>query len=434
MRRLYHYATGAWIPLLLFLLAPFLLFPNPIRSIALFGLPMIWILQKWQKGYAMPATMLDGAILIILMMTLVSLYATFSVTFSLSKICGLLFHIVIFYAVVETVKSEHGFVHTLSLYFMLGLLVAMLGIISTKWLFKVPIIKDITEQLPLIIQGLPGAETGVSPNQLAGTLLWFFPLLMSLLYFNAHEKVQELYPNHAFLKWTRPCLIMTLGIIGFTFMLTQSRGGWVGGIVAIAFLSAVINKKIRWAVVASIMIFIGVASWIGWTNMGNLLVSDSTESVVGNLSSLGFRQEVWKVASWGIADFPFTGMGLGTFRKVAPVLYPLNVSPDYDIAHAHNQFLQTALDLGIFGLVAYIIIWIRSAYMLAWSWQKSHDPFLKSIILGTASSLLGYLVFAMTDTIALGAKSGVFLWWLFALSVGVMHGIKKSRETANMRL
>ena len=120
-----------------------------------------------------------------------------------------------------------------------------------------------------------------------------------------------------------------------------------------------------------IVLLLGLASivlvtFVGWSRVADLLVSDATEAVVGNLGSLGFRQEVWRAALWGIADFPFTGMGLGTFREIARVLYPLNVSPTYDIAHAHNHFLQTGLDLGLLGLVAYVALWMGAGYLL---WQ-----------------------------------------------------------------
>jgi O-antigen ligase len=47
-------------------------------------------------------------------------------------------------------------------------------------------------------------------------------------------------------------------------------------------------------------------------------------------------------------------------HRVVPVLYPLFTVPlDSDIAHAHNIFLQTALDLGIPGLVAYLALLIE---------------------------------------------------------------------------
>ncbi len=45
-------------------------------------------------------------------------------------------------------------------------------------------------------------------------------------------------------------------------------------------------------------------------------------------------------------------MGLNTFREVVFLIYPIGVSPTYNLGHAHNFFLQTALDFGVPGLIA----------------------------------------------------------------------------------
>jgi len=401
-------------PLWLFLLAPFLLFPNPIRASALLGLPFLWYLNKREKGYFIRRTPLDWSILILLLMVLVSIYATFSLEFSLAKLAGLLFHIVIFYAVIQTVETRQGLNRSLGLYLFFGLMVIGFGLLNTQWLFKISLLSNIAMRLPVLVENLPGAQGGISPNQLAGTLLLIFPLALSLLL------VVWRHPTSDDLILQRPIFLwFTLGLALFTFILTQSRGGWIGGVMALAFLGALWDKRIRWLSIAGLIFAIGAATYIGWDVAGELLVSDATEAVVGNLGSLGFRQEVWGAAMWGAADFPFTGMGLGTFREVSRVLYPMNVAPGYDIAHAHNHFLQTALDLGIAGLIAYIALWLGSAYLLFQALQRSADLFVRGTAMGVGASLAGYFVYGLSDTIALGAKPGFFLWWLFALSVGL---------------
>jgi len=118
---------------------------------------------------------------------------------------------------------------------------------------------------------------------------------------------------------------------------------------------------------------------------------------------------------------------MGTFREVSRVLYPLNVSPTYDIAHAHNQFLQTGVDLGIPGLIAFIAMWLVTVWLLWRTIRCTNDAFIKVVAMGVTASLAGYFVYALSDTVALGAKPGFFLWWLFALSAGVnilQHGEK----------
>ncbi|RME48343.1 MAG: hypothetical protein D6796_06405, partial [Caldilineae bacterium] len=170
------------IPLWLFLLAPFFLFPSPTKALALLGLPLLWVLQKRVRGYFVPRTPFDWPILLLLGMVLVSLYATFSISFSLPKLTGLLFHIAIFYAVVETVQTRRGLNRSLLLYFALGLVVVGLSLLGIDWsTAKIPLLTGVTSRLPVLIQGLPGAEAGIHRNQAAGSLLWFFPLQVALL-------------------------------------------------------------------------------------------------------------------------------------------------------------------------------------------------------------------------------------------------------------
>ncbi len=411
----------ALTPLWLFILAPFLLFPSPTKALALLGLPFLWWLNKREKGYFVRRTPFDWAIFIMLLMVLVSEYATFDLNFSLPKVSGLLFHIVIFYAVVETVQTRRGLQRSLALYFLLGLAALAVGALNTAWLEKVSFLTAITQELPALMEKLPGAESGIHPNQLAGTLLWIFPLQAAIGWYFFRYRPADI-PH-----WIQRGLWGAFALTLIVFILTQSRGGWVGGIVALAILGALLNRFIRWAVAFGGGGAVIAASIIGWQKIGELLVSDATAAVVGNLGSLGFRQEVWRAAIWGISDFPFTGMGMGTFREVSRVLYPLNVSPTYDIAHAHNQFLQTGVDLGIPGLIAFIAMWLVTVWLLWRTIRCTNDAFIKVVAMGVTASLAGYFVYALSDTVALGAKPGFFLWWLFALSAGVnilQHGEK----------
>lgn len=413
-------------PLWLLILSPFLLFPNNTRFLALLGIPVLWTLSKWVKGYFVCRTPLDWAILLILLMVLVSLYATFDIRISLAKLCGLLFHIAIFYAVVDSAQTVKGLHNSLLAYLLVGIAVSAFGLVNTAWLLKIELLNIVTRRLPVLVRGLPGAEDGLSPNQLAGTLIWIFPILI-VLFWSALKKQNRI---HLILRLP-VILISGLAFVLFTFLLTQSRGGWLGGVVAIVLLGVLAEKRLRRLALVGLIVAAIAFTSIGWDKVGDLLVSDTTEAVVGNLNSLEFRQEVWQVALWGIADFPFTGMGLGTFREVARLLYPLNVSPSYDIAHAHNIFLQTALDLGIPGLVAYISLWLGSAFMLWRVLRHTDDHFIKWLAIGASSCMAGYFVYGISDAIAFGAKPGIFFWWLLGIIVALYKLVINAKSSVS---
>jgi putative inorganic carbon (HCO3(-)) transporter len=132
-----------------------------------------------------------------------------------------------------------------------------------------------------------------------------------------------------------------------------------------------------------------------------------------------FRKEVWHWALVAISDFPITGCGLGTFREVVRLLYPITVPLAYDIAHAHNIFLQTALDFGLFGLVAYLAM-LQIAFSLGWKVAKQQARFRPTVI-GLLSGLTALHVYGLTDALSLGSKTGAVFWLLIGLLAALVN-------------
>ena len=152
------------------------------------------------------------------------------------------------------------------------------------------------------------------------------------------------------------------------------------------------------------------------TSVRPLIVVSAVTNEGTALTTINGRTEVWSRALYGIQDFPFTGMGLNAFRRVVPVLYPLfMVAPDQDIAHAHNHLLQAALDLGLPGLIAYLAMWLLAVVMTIQVWRSNAPPGQRVLAAGIAAGLLAHFVYGNTDVVALGAKPGLFWWWLLAL-------------------
>jgi putative inorganic carbon (HCO3(-)) transporter len=103
-------------------------------------------------------------------------------------------------------------------------------------------------------------------------------------------------------------------------------------------------------------------------------------------------------------------MGLGSFREASRRLYPMNVVPTVDIAHAHNVFLQVALDAGIPGMIAYIAILI---HVLGMGWAvASRSPGRRAWLIGLLAAIVGLHVYGLGDALAPGAKPGLLYWWV----------------------
>jgi O-antigen ligase len=131
-----------------------------------------------------------------------------------------------------------------------------------------------------------------------------------------------------------------------------------------------------------------------------------------------------------------------------PVRYPSPSVPEsYDIGHAHNQFLQAALDLGLPGLVGYLAVWIAAALILRrWTvdggrWTARNHSSLAtrhsppspstvhrppSIVIALASALLASFVHGLADAVVMVSKPGVLFWAMLAILVASwrLTGIK----------
>jgi len=146
--------------------------------------------------------------------------------------------------------------------------------------------------------------------------------------------------------------------------------------------------------------------------------------------SLSDRVEIWSRAIYGIQDFPLTGMGLGTFRYVMPVLYPLfTVQPAVDLGHAHDEWLQAGVDLGLPGLITFVALQGLS-FMLAYqAFRRPVPAIVRWSMAGVLAGLLAHAIFGLTDAVALGAKPGIFFWLLLALTAAVWRLIAVSAFT-----
>ena len=128
-------------------------------------------------------------------------------------------------------------------------------------------------------------------------------------------------------------------------------------------------------------------------------------------------------------DFPFTGVGFGYFEPVMSLFYPSPLS--HAATHAHNLFLQVAIDLGLPGLVAFLAILGLVAYLGirssvgAKQARQARWPFLSAACL---ASLAALCVQGLFDAASWGNKGAFVPWMVMGLSVALYQ---RSGEVTN---
>jgi putative inorganic carbon (HCO3(-)) transporter len=229
--------------------------------------------------------------------------------------------------------------------------------------------------------------------------------------------------------WSTTVQGLLLLLTGGALLLTHSRVAWVGILVALTAYLGWHNRQTRTVAILAIGALLVAAIVNGPERLIDLAIGQSGPGTSGHASG---RVEIWSRAIYAIQDFPLTGMGMNTFRKVMPVFYPaLPTSAEIDVAHAHNHLLQAALDLGLPGLVAYLSIWLVVAGLLVDVYRRRVGEY-RVLANGLGTGLIAHFSFSMTDAIPLGAKVGILFWLTLALVVS-LHRVSLSEAPGQER-
>jgi len=401
--------TAAELPIIA-ALAPVLLFPTPRRLPALAVLPVVWFCARIATGRAIPRTPLNAALAVLMAMVGVSLYVTFDVRHSLGKVCGVVLGVLLFLAIVRWVITPARLRLATAAFVLTGAALALVGMLSVQGTGKVAELGQVVEDSPLAIRGLPGAEEGVNPNPVAGCLVLFVPLQIALLV--RRRRTAALILGQ--------CALLAVTLTALFLM--QSRAAW-GGLVFAPLAILVLSNRIG-------RMFVAIGAIAGVMPLLILGPQQLVDLVINRMMSysLGIRVELWWRALLVIREHPFVGVGMNVFRKLVGPLPP-QYRQDYrvDMAHAHNHFLQAAVDVGIPGLVAYLAIWIVSGGLLVQVHRQAASPQHRAMALGLGAGLIAHFVFSMTDAIPLGAKVGVVFWLTVAMVAALHHVALDSR-------
>ena len=376
--------VATWRPALLALLA--------------LGWPIRWIAY----GHFSRRTPIDWPLLFIVLWLPVNFWASSDKTLSWDALTYLLYGIALYVALLNWPPAERRpqLVGWLVLLFGLGLAVIAPAVSSLSFgkLFRLDALETLRQQLAAQVPG------DVNANRVGGALVVILPLAVALsIRGDWHRR-----------RW--PMALCGLAALYMLMMLvlTQSRGAYLAAAIAIVVVVVLRWPKLRYGVPVVLLILVIATFAIG----PQVII----ETVAGGteLNGLNGRLEVWSRAVYALSDFPFTGIGIGTWNKVIPVLYPFfTLAPDVNVDHAHNLFLQVGLDLGLPGLIAYLALFINTFAMLVTTLRQRAAAFDWALAAGALGGLVAMFVHGLVDAPIWGSKPAFIPWLLVALSMQV---------------
>lgn len=199
--------------------------------------------------------------------------------------------------------------------------------------------------------------------------------------------------------WTRRSLGMTAvlgaGVIvaGIALVLTNSRGAWIGSVAGIIVAGLLWRRALsRRQAYLALVIIAGIALAGFWVAVRVPAFEQQLQIAGADGSTLG-RITVWRDMLDLVQDYPLTGSGLGTTAMVySSYVLLLHVPFLY---HAHNIFLQIAVEQGLVGLVAFVGLAAIALYAVLHKSPTSEQQ--RWFRAATTASLVAVLVHGMFD-------------------------------------
>jgi putative inorganic carbon (HCO3(-)) transporter len=261
-----------------------------------------------------------------------------------------------------------------------------------------------------------------NPNLLAGYLVAAVALSFAAIF--------------AWREWGAKVLAGVMFVVNSAcLVLTYSRGGWIGfvmaGFVCLVLLvywwSPKLPKRWRkWAIPATIGI---VAIAVLLAVMAVDPLRDRAMSIFAGRedSSNNFRINVWLSAIEMIRDRPIIGIGPGNdaFNKI----YPLYMKPKYSALSAYSVLLETAIETGVVGLVAFLwllLVALHQGCLHLQRLRQTGNPDGYWLIAAIAT-LAGMMMHGLVDTVWYRPQVNM-LWWL-AMAIVASYGICRQPQS-----
>jgi putative inorganic carbon (HCO3(-)) transporter len=391
----------------------------------LIGIALFWPLRRLVGGRWSQRTPVDWSVVLLVCLALATLWVTALPGKTLPQVLRLLVGAALFYALVNWGSSASASaasgrktsaasrLRSVSrLAAGLGLVLALASPLVVNWTAtKLPFLSArIYEHFPTLVQDT------VNPNVMAGSLALLLPISLAACLFAWKECSRQ----------ERLLYTAAVACGGVVLLLTQSRGAWVAIVLSLAVLLAL---RWRWGWLIGLgMAAAGLllAVLVGFDEAASALMMSAS------LGSLAGRLEVWSRAIFLIQDFPFTGIGMGSFTETADRLYPFFLYLPASIEHAHNLFLQIAVDLGLLGIISWLAIWMGLAFAAWQVWRagrRSADSWLTGLGAGLLCSQVVLVVHGLTDAVVWGiARPAILVWLVWGMIASALALVEGRRN------
>jgi len=354
-----------------------------------------WILRFIKQDPKIQRTPYDLLIMVFIISALVGLWAAYNQDRAFHKILLLIGAILLFYSLTRQ-SFDNLWLVILILGFW-GVLTNIIFLLITDWMIYSPdlgLVEQIGKWLTNIRPNLNFTSRldthRFHPNIVGGINAVLMPLCTA-------STIHFWGKKNKYLTVISVCILL---FIGFGLVLTSSRAAWVATACGFVLFTALnISVFSRFLTRKQILVFLPLLITALGLSTPTVLAEFFAETTkpITELTSFSSRIIIAKDTILLIADFPFTGGGLGSF----PGLYSeyMLVIPHFMFNYSHNLYLDLALEQGIVGLLLWTGIILVCGITLT-SVIKTHPkktPSQRFLATSVYASLIILLVHGIAD-------------------------------------
>lgn len=347
--------------------------------------------------------LVDVFVLFFGLVVVISVFVSYNAASSVPVAAVYLLFVLFFFTVKNNINTKGKLYAIFSLMALSGLLVALYGIyqrvtgqfvMTDAWVDA----DFFDESLVRIYSTLE------NPNVLGEYLIFINIFAFSMLYY---------FKNYLY-------KLGALGIFGaaaLCMVFTQSRGAWLGLLVAAMVFVLIRDRRL---IVLGVMALIAAPFIIPPEIIARFIsIGDMADS------STAFRVSIW-LASLDMARvFWPIGIGLGTDNFV--FIYNIYAYSAAYALHSHNLFLQIIITLGIGGFIAfigYMLCFFKSGVKTS---VESKDKFVKTASAAMAAAMAGFMAQGFVDNTWFNYRVTAFFWLILALGAALINISKEDK-------
>jgi len=228
----------------------------------------------------------------------------------------------------------------------------------------------------------------------------------------------------------------------YVLFLTQSLGSWIALAVAAVFIAAISirQRKVLLIAVAIFVVALGIVLFLFHTHITNFFFHSHVD--IHQVSTTTKRLYLWESALNMIHDSPWFGYGMDNWlchysvNKICftPQLHhyliardPVtHVSTDLkfepNLSHPHNVFLHVWVSIGIFGVLAFIVVLILFAWLFIRMMRNLRanetkgSLLLRWMTIGIGGAMLAAMVQGQVDSAFL-EQDLAFCFWMVVVAL-----------------